>query len=646
MNTAKVVLAMVIAAALCVSGSGPGVEATGLTGQIAGKVSNAKTGAPIAYAHVVVIGTNVGAMTMQDGAYRITSVPVGSYTVKAMMMGFKSIEKTGVVVQRDKVTEVMFALEETIVMKTEEIVVGAQFCIVDVTTSGVRQGVSATQPGRDAFHETFRQCMPWWPCGPESFRWPREPWNTESYAFIVENEFRDALDHPFSTFSVDVDAASYSNVRRFVESGELPPADAVRIEEFINYFTYDYPDPKGDDPFSITTEAVSCPWNADHRLVRVGLQGVRANLENLPPSNLVFLCDVSGSMRPSNKLPLLKNSFALLVDKLRAEDRVAIVVYAGSAGLVLPSTPGDQKETIHAALARLEAGGSTAGGAGIKLAYQVAEDNFIKDGNNRVILATDGDFNVGASSDAEMGRLIEEKRESGVFLTMLGFGEANLKDSKMETIADKGNGNYFYIDSIFEGRRVFVGGLASNLFTIAKDVKIQVEFNPAKVKTYRLIGYENRILNKEDFDDDKKDAGEIGAGHSVTALYEIVPAGGDPIAQRRATYTRVSIEPQAYDSPEILTVRFRYKKPDGDKSRLIVRTLTDANARFEEAAVDLRFAVAVAEFGMLLRESKFKAGSSYAHVLETARSSLGEDHGGYRHEFVRLVEKCREITGK
>jgi Ca-activated chloride channel family protein len=390
----------------------------------------------------------------------------------------------------------------------------------------------------------------------------------------------------------------------------------------------------------------ACPWNRDHKLVHIGLQGRRIATKDLPPNNLVFLLDVSGSMQPANKLPLLKKAFHLMVDNLRQEDRVAIVVYAGAAGLVLPSTPGDRKKTILEAIDRLRAGGTTAGGAGIKLAYQVAEENLLEGGNNRVILATDGDFNTGVSSDAEMVRLIEEKRKSGVFITVLGFGEANLKDSKMEKIADHGNGHYAYIDDIFEARKVLVNELGATLFTIAKDVKIQVEFNPAKVESYRLIGYENRLLKKEDFADDKKDAGEIGAGHSVTALYEIVPADNAPVAgvARRTRYMLVSLDPGAIDTPEVLTVRFRYKEPDEDESTLITRTLADNGTRFEDASDDFRFAAAVAELGMLLRGSAFGGESSFEHVLETARKSAGDDEGGYRHEFVRLAEMCREMA--
>jgi Ca-activated chloride channel family protein len=464
--------------------------------------------------------------------------------------------------------------------------------------------------------------------------------NTESYSTIVENGFKNALVDPVSTFSIDVDAGSYANVRRFINDNRLPPPDAVRIEELVNYFHYDYPDPSGEHPFSIITEASTCPWNDAHRLVHIGIQGKRIDTRDIPPSNLVFLLDVSGSMQPANKLPLLKSAFRLLVEQLRPQDRVAIVVYAGAAGLVLPSTSGADKETILQAIADLSAGGSTAGGAGIKLAYKIAEENIAETGNNRVILATDGDFNVGVSSDAEMVRLIESNRDKGIFLTVLGFGTGNIKDSKLEQIADHGNGNYYYVDNILEARKTLVSELGATLYTIAKDVKIQIEFNPAKVAGYRLIGYENRLLNREDFNDDKKDAGDLGAGHSVTALYEIVPYGVEvPGANVDSLkYQTTSISPEAFESPEMMTVKFRYKLPDGLVSRLITRPVQDTALDFDKTSDDFRFAASVAQFGMLLRDSEYKGNSTYRGVIETASKSVGDDNGGYRREFIRLVE--------
>ncbi len=463
--------------------------------------------------------------------------------------------------------------------------------------------------------------------------------NTEAYDHIVENIFLSAASNPVSTFSIDVDRASYSNIRRFLSQGQLPPKDAVRIEEMINYFTYDYPDPSGDHPFSVTTDVSDAPWNSLHKLVRIGIQGQRIDTEDLPPSNLVFLIDVSGSMQAPNKLRLLKSSFRMLVSELRPQDRVALVVYAGAAGLVLPSTPGDQKDVILDAIEALEAGGSTAGGAGIRLAYDVARENHIRGGNNRVILATDGDFNVGASSDAEMIRLIEAKRRQGTFLTVLGFGTGNLKDSKMEKLADHGNGNFAYIDNLSEARKVLVTEIGGTLVTIAKDVKIQVEFNPARVQAYRLIGYENRMLRTEDFNDDTKDAGELGAGHSVTALYEVIPTGVDSefLASVDSLRYQTQARPSAAsDSQDLLFVKLRYKLPDADESQLIQQAVLDASAGLP--SIDLRFASAVAGFGMLLRDSEYSGELSLGDVLALARGSIGEDSEGYRAEFVRMVE--------
>lgn len=464
--------------------------------------------------------------------------------------------------------------------------------------------------------------------------------NTEQYNHIVENPFREVRENPVSTFSIDVDAASYSNTRRFLNEGRLPPPDAVRIEEFINYFRYDYPEPDGADPFSVTTEIAACPWNDSHQLLHVGLKGKSIPHENLPPGNLVFLLDVSGSMSDPDKLPLLKKAFRLLTQQLRPQDRVAIVVYAGSSGLVLPSTPGSDKKSILDSLDRLEAGGSTAGAAGIQLAYQVAKDNFLKGGNNRVILATDGDFNVGVSSDGELVRLIEEKRKDGIFLTVLGFGSGNLKDSKMEQLADKGNGNYAYVDNILEAQKVLVSELGATLHTIAKDVKLQIEFNPAKLKAYRLIGYENRMLAREDFNDDKKDAGELGAGHTVTALYELIPAASDEKIADVDPLKYQKVEPaKAAAGRELLTLKLRYKQPDSDTSKLLVHALNET-ATPDAPSQNLRFSSAVAAFGMLLRDSQYKGTATFDAVLKWARSAQGEDPEGYRQEFLHLIKSA------
>lgn len=465
-------------------------------------------------------------------------------------------------------------------------------------------------------------------------------WNTEEYDAINENIFHDALKNPLSTFSIDVDAASYSNIRRFINDGQRPPKDAVRIEEMINYFHYDYDQPTGSDPFAIHTQLSDAPWNPQHKLVLIGLQGKRVPTDNLPPSNLVFLIDVSGSMDEPNKLPLLISSFKMLVQNLREQDHVAIVVYAGAAGLVLPPTPGNEKETIIGALDKLQAGGSTAGGAGIKLAYDVAAEHFRNGGNNRVILATDGDFNIGESSNAAMEELIEHERETGVYLTVLGFGMGNYKDSKMETLADKGNGNYAYIDNINEARKVLVNEFGGTLFTIAKDVKLQIEFNPAKVQAYRLIGYENRVLKNEDFNNDKKDAGDLGAGHTVTALYEIIPVGVEDkyFKVDDLKYQTSKIDPSAYKSNEMMTVKFRYKDPEGTESKLIVHPVSDEPIPLAKTSDNFRWSASVAAFGMLLRDSEFLNGYTSDEITELATSARGEDEEGYRREFINMVQ--------
>jgi len=467
--------------------------------------------------------------------------------------------------------------------------------------------------------------------------------NTEEYSRIEEKPFVAALDESLSTFSIDVDTASYANVRRMLNAGQLPARDVVRTEELINYFDYDYPQPQGEDPFSITIRAAAAPWNPDHGLAMIGLQGKTLDSENLPPSNLVFLIDVSGSMSSADKLPLLKQGFKMMVNQLGADERVAIVTYAGSAGTVLESTPGDHKAEILAALDRLHSGGSTAGGAGIKEAYRIAKAHFIEGGNNRVILATDGDFNVGVSDTAQLTRIIEEKRKEGIFLSILGFGTGNYKDGRMEELSNKGNGNYYYIDTIKEARKVLVTELGSTLFTIAKDVKIQVEFNPAKVKAYRLIGYENRALAKQDFNDDTKDAGELGAGHTVTALYEIIPAGsGEEVPGVDELKYQIA---QMVNSPELMTVKLRYKEPDGDVSKLLTRAVT-ADKVTGQPSGDFAFAAAVAEFSLLLRHSEYKGQASYAQVIEAAKAAKGADKNGYRQEFIELVDKASMLDAQ
>jgi Ca-activated chloride channel family protein len=478
---------------------------------------------------------------------------------------------------------------------------------------------------------------------------------TESYALINDNPFNAVIDQPLSTFSIDVDTASYANVRRFIDQGQLPPPDAVRIEEMLNYFPYSYekPAPDSKEPFKAAVEVAGCPWNTAHRLARVAIKGREIAHDKRPVSNLVFLVDVSGSMNEPKKLPLVKEGLKLMVNELTENDRISIVVYAGNAGLVLPSTCADpkSKDTILAAIDNLSAGGSTNGGQGIELAYKIATDNFIKGGTNRVLLATDGDWNVGVTDQSSLINLIQDKAKSGVFLSVLGYGFGNLKDSTMEKLADKGNGHYAYIDSIKEARKVLVEEMSGTLVTIAKDVKIQVEFNPAKVESYRLIGYENRMLRKEDFNNDKIDAGEIGAGHCVTALYELVPATkASAPATRPVAATQPEVDALKYqkhelvDSGDLMTLKLRYKQPDGDTSTKIEIPATDKGLSYSKASEDFKFTAAVAQFGMILRNSAHKGTASLDGVIELADEGKGKDEKGYRGEFVELARKAKALS--
>lgn len=472
--------------------------------------------------------------------------------------------------------------------------------------------------------------------------------NTESYDHIVDNSFLAAERNPLSTFSIDVDTASYSNVRSFLlTAGCLPPPDAVRVEELINYFPYRYPKPKSEHPVAFTLDIAECPWHRQHYLVRIGLMAQRIDPSKMPPRNFVFLLDTSGSMNAPNRLPLLQRSLRLLVEQLNEHDRVAIVAYAGSAGLVLPSTPGDEKGTIYRAIDGLRAGGSTNGGEGIALAYRVAEASFIPDGLNRVILGTDGDFNVGLTSQGDLVRLIEQKRKSGVYLSILGFGMGNLKDATMEKLSHHGNAHYAYIDTEAEARKVFVEQGAA-LMTVAKDVKLQVEFNPQRVGAYRLIGYENRLLQAHEFNDDRKDAGDMGAGHTVTALYEIIPSG-QPIPGATVDplkYQQAAAPAKAAASGEWLTVKLRYKDPDAETSKLLEQSLTALPAEIAEMPEDFRFASAVAAFGMLLRQSEYRGQASYPMVRSLAADALGEDLQGHRAEFLKMVAAAERLSAK
>ena len=586
------------------------------TGSVAGRVTDAVSGQPAVGAMLAIEGTSLFTQSDDEGRYALQGVPAGERTVAVELIGYTP--------QRRQVT---VAPGQTIVLD-----------LVLIPTAVSLDEIRLEQP----LVETMRRARSDAAVAAVQF-FAAPDFNTESYAHIQENDFRLVSASPLSTFSIDVDRASYANIRRFIQSGDRPPIDAVRIEEMINYFPYDWGRVSGNHPFSVTTEVWEAPWKGGHRLVRIGLHAESIDTEDLPASNLVFLLDVSGSMMPANKLPLLKKAFALLVEQLRPQDRVAIVVYAGAAGLVLPSASGDKKAEILAALDDLQAGGSTAGGTGLALAYDVARKHYIDGGNNRIILATDGDFNVGASSDAEMVRLIERERESGTFLTVLGFGTGNLKDSKMEQIADHGNGNFHYVDGLLEARKVLVEEIGGTLLTLAKDVKLQVEFNPARAAGYRLIGYENRLLADEDFNDDTKDAGELGAGHTVTALYEVVPAGGDV---PRGEVDDLRYQPQPDDPPlsdfddELMYVKVRYKDPDGATSKLLERAVAD---RVRSPSTDFRFAAAVAGFGMLLRDSEHAGDLTLGDVVRMAEGGKGDDPRGYRGEFIRLVETTRDL---
>jgi Ca-activated chloride channel family protein len=616
----------------------------------------------------LVAGTRVAAESVSrtDGAFTFRDVPPGSYEIRVRLAGFRETRTTITVGTAApaalRLRLLVGNMNESITIPSEsggvrarsgpgtpapnaapappppppatapKAVTGeAQMRIEGGVAGGVAGGFAT---GRGGGHVYVPHAM-----APD----------TETYDAIDENKFRRPADHPLSTFSIDVDTASYTNVRRFLNEGRLPPADAVRVEELINYFRFDYADATQGAPFGITTELAPCPWNSRHKLALVGLQARRLNDDTLPPRNLVFLIDVSGSMAPDDKLPLVKSAMKMLAETLTPQDRVAIVTYAGTTGVTLPATRGNRTAYIQNTIASLTAGGSTNGGAGIQLAYQIAADNFVKGGINRVILATDGDFNVGVTSIDALTRLIEEKRATGVFLSVLGVGTGNLKDATMERLADKGNGNYSYLDSLTEARRVLVAEAGSTLVTVAKDVKIQVEFNPAQVGAYRLVGYENRRLRARDFNDDTKDAGEMGAGHTVTALYEIVPPGEvgdinnggvDPLKYQRPASPTPAMA--TVPSNELMTVKVRYKQPDGDTSRLVSvpvdgRTTTSIRSRH------LGFAAAVAQFGMLLRNSPFKGDATWSDVVRLARTHRGDDRDGYRAEFIRLVELAASL---
>ncbi|RFZ95709.1 DUF3520 domain-containing protein [Mucilaginibacter conchicola] len=625
------------------------------TRTITGKVTSADDGLPVIAATVIVDGTKIGSQTDVNGKYTI-NVPTSAATLSFAYIGYKtqqvaignrkeinvklessSRQLSEVVVTGYQAKRKKEVLGSVAVVNADKAYTQLQGRVAGVTVQGNPGAVNNMAiRGNAAGYYAYNSVAP----APIA--------DNESYKGMAENKFTNSVNEPLSTFSVDVDAASYSNVRRFINGGQMPPEDAVRVEEMINYFKYDLAGPKDNEPVAIHTELSSAPWNPKHRLLRIGLKAKTIATNNLPASNLVFLIDVSGSMSDVNKLPLVQSSLKMLVDQLRPQDKVALVVYAGAAGVVLPSTGGDKKETIKNAIDNLQAGGSTAGGAGIKLAYKIASENLMKKGNNRIILATDGDFNVGASSDEAMEKLIEKERESGISLSVLGFGMGNYKDSKMEALADKGNGNYAYIDNATEAHKTLVSEFGGTLFTVAKDVKLQIEFNPGKVQAYRLLGYENRVLDKEDFNDDKKDAGDMGSGHTVTAFYEIIPVGikdsfaasVDPLKYQKIEQVKADLNPSA----EMMTIKFRYKEPTSSASKLSQAVVYDKPVEFKQTSTDFKFASAVAEVGMLLRNSKFKQKASFDHAIATAREGKGTDNEGYRAEFIRLAESAKSLS--
>ena len=596
----------------------PRATASHVTGSVVDTGGGALVGATVELvSEAVVVRTTT---TNAKGEFDFTNVPHGAYQIRMRLAGFSDLTQE-LTVGAAPLTPLHLSL-------------AVAFPVADSITLGqhaktVADALAAATP-MAANLETARRMSS------SLMRPARQEFNTEAYDRIDENGYRRVADQPLSTFSIDVDTASYANVRRFLNDGALPPADAVRIEELINYFHFPYPSPKPGEPFSVTTEVAACPWNPKHRLALVGLQTDGIDADRTPPRNLVFLLDVSGSMDQPDKLPLVKTAMRMLADTLTARDRVAIVVYAGASGLALPSTSGDHKVAIKQAIEELSAGGSTNGAEGIRLAYDTAAEHFVTGGINRVILATDGDFNVGVTNQGDLTRLIETERSRGIFLSVLGVGNGNLKDSTMEKLADRGNGNYAYLDSVMEARRVLIAEAGATLVTVAKDVKIQIEFNPKSVSAYRLIGYENRLLANEDFNNDKKDAGEIGAGHAVTALYEIVPPGDDlePPSVDPLKYQRPP-QPATAPSNELMTVKLRYKAPAADASKLMSVAVPN---RVTETSANLGFASAVAEFGFLLRKSEHRGQATWASARALAQQHRGADPDGYRAEFLRLID--------
>ena len=610
---------------------------------VSGQIIDQATRQPLPGVTVLVKGTQLGASTDAQGRYSLMVPNAAQAVLQFKYIGYATVERAV-----GNAHTLNLALQADTKQLNEVVVRGLNGRIAGVQIRGAAAAKRSKVVYSGAEYMMADMAAPL-----ATMPAREEAGAGDTYAHVQENAFFTVKNAPLSTFSLDVDNASYTNVRRFLNEGQLPPRDAVRVEEMLNYFRYSYPAPPtaSPDPVRISTELAVCPWNAAHQLARIGIQARRVETAKLPPANLVFLVDVSGSMDSPDRLPLVQAGLKLLVKQLRPQDHVALVAYAGAAGLVLPPTPGSQPQVILDAIERLRAGGSTAGGAGLRLAYSTAQQSFVKDGNNRVILATDGDFNVGESSDAAMEQLIVDQRESGVFLTVLGCGRGNLRDSRMETLADKGNGNYAYLDNLDEAGRVLVAQFGGTLFTVAKDVKLQIEFNPARVANYRLVGYENRLLAAEDFNNDRKDAGELGAGHTVTALYEIVPVGSpQPVTdalkyQQPQTAENVASSLSGAAKSEVLTVKLRYKEPQGSSSKLLAETLAGTANGIEKASPDFRFAAAVAQFGMLLRQSEQRGSATWAATEKLADGARGPDADGYRAELVRLVRLAEGLSG-
>lgn len=620
-----------------------------------GKITDKDTGDPIPFANVTLYQNGkiiAGVQSDFEGNYSFTNYDPGTYGVEASYLGYASTQIKGVKIKAGRVTKVDISLKAQEMLSNDILVVDYSMPLMksDNTTQGKTMTLKKiknlpSRKIRTSKTSTLSQVPP--KSVSSGRRDSIQDYSSETYDAIIENPFIRPQNAPLSTFSIDVDAAAYSNIRRFLNDGSLPQKDAIRLEEMINYFDYDYPEPTGKHPFEIITEVSDCPWQKGHQLLHVGLQGKHIATDDLPATNLVFLLDVSGSMANQNKLPLLKESLSLLVDNLREKDKVTIVVYAGAAGLVLAPTNGNDKNKIKEALTKLRSGGSTAGGAGIQLAYNMARKSFIQGGNNRVILATDGDFNVGISNDNDLVKLIEKERNSGVFLTVLGFGTGNYQDAKMQKLADKGNGNHAYIDHISEAKKVLVNEFGGTLFTIAKDVKLQLEFNPTKIAGYRLIGYENRLLADEDFNDDTRDAGELGAGHTVTALYELIPVGQSSPFLRdidELKYQKNKVKQSAMRGDELLTIKLRYKEPTDRKSKLIEKTVLTLREKMTNSSENYRWSAAVAEFGLLLRDSKYKGTSNWKDLIERAKAAKGADVNGYRREMIELIRKARDFS--